>query len=392
MKPNSAARHLEGIDVLRALAILLVIGYHFLPSITGQYEPGWQGCWRDIHSLQTPLSWLLYPLSLGWSGVSLFFVISGFCIQFSFLKHESRSPGKPFLKDFFWKRFWRIYPPYAVALVVFGFLLPLASTPPAAGSFLMHVLLIHNFSGSAFHGINPSFWSLAVEMQFYLLFPLVLWLRGKFGMKTVFWFFAAVSIGCRLATLGVQDWSQAPREHLTHFTLTLFLDWLLGAWLAERWLAGKRLFNANPAKVLVVGLLAVACSWNKVTMVLGGFTIFSLGFAMVMEMYLFSNRPVGSWAKLTMPVGMYSYSIYLWHQPLLGLVMRGLQHFGLPATPSASLIVMPVVVLLMIGLGWVSYHLLELPSIWLGKYLQLKPLPAVRETCPLPNGTTAQVM
>jgi hypothetical protein len=85
--------HLERIDVLRACAILMVVCFHYLPTITGQQHSVWNGMWRDVHSMESPWMWFLYPVSLGWSGVSLFFVISGFCIHYSFLKHEASSAG-----------------------------------------------------------------------------------------------------------------------------------------------------------------------------------------------------------------------------------------------------------------------------------------------------------
>ena len=373
MNPASPSRHLEQIDVLRAMAILMVVAFHYLPNVTGQYELNWQGMWRDGGDVQTSLMWWLYPLSLGWSGVSLFFVISGFCIHYSFLKHAAGSPGKPFLKQFFWKRFWRIYPPYFVALTVFFCLLlrhHVAGT--TAGNYWSHLLLIHNFGPETFDGVNPSFWSLAVEMQFYLLFPLVLMLRQKVGIKNTFWFFAAVSLLCRIIALFLQDWSQLPAQHLWDFTLTLFVDWLLGAWLAESWLAGHRLFGASFGKVLVLGILAVALTWNKITAAFLGFTAFSLWYAVLMDWYLFSKLSFSRWERILVPVGLCSYSIYLWHQPLLGRALYWLHKLGLPQTLVATLAVLPVVVLVMCLFGFASYKFLELPGINLGKRLLTK--------------------
>jgi peptidoglycan/LPS O-acetylase OafA/YrhL len=235
--PEPPHNHLKRIDILRAVAILMVVCFHFLPSITGQYELGWRGMWRDVGDVKSPLMWWLYPLTFGWSGVSLFFVISGFCIHYSFLKHEVKSPGKPFLKQFFWKRFWRIYPPYFAALIVFYFLavrhFENGATPI---NFWLHLLLLHNLDAGTFNGINPSFWSLAVEMQFYLLFPLVLALRQKIGIKRVFWLFAGLSFVCRVAALFLQDWNEAPTQFLwillSHF---LWIGcWELG-WQKNGW-------------------------------------------------------------------------------------------------------------------------------------------------------------
>jgi peptidoglycan/LPS O-acetylase OafA/YrhL len=258
-------------------------------------------------------------------------------------------------------------------LVVFYYLtLRHLETGTSAGHFWLHLLLVHNFDAGAFSGINPAFWSLAVEMQFYLLFPLVLWLRQKVGMKSAFWFFAAISLVCRITALFLQDWSQPVESHLWAFTLTLFVDWLLGAWPAEKWLAGQRLLGASPNKVLALGILAVALTWNKITVAFLGFTAFSLWYATLMELYLFSKKPFGRWEKMIVPVGLCSYSIYLWHQPLLGRVLHWLHKFGLPLTPTATLIALPVVALTMILLGFLSYKLVELPGINLGKRLYKK--------------------
>jgi peptidoglycan/LPS O-acetylase OafA/YrhL len=373
MNQRANSSHLDRIDVLRAAAILMVVCFHFLPSITGQYEFGWDGLWRNVHDVQTSFIWFLYPLTLGWSGVSLFFVISGFCIHYSFLKHEAGSSRKSFLRQFFWKRFWRIYPPYLITLVVFFLLTfrhPEAET--GANNFWLHLLLVHNLAAGAFNGINPSFWSLAVEMQFYLLFPVVLILRKKIGIRNTFWFFAAVSAICRITALFLQDWSQPPSQYLWDFTLTLFVDWLLGAWLAEKWLSGERLFNASSGMVLLLGILAVALTWNKITAAFLGFTAFSLWYAALMEWYLFSGKSLGGLEKMLVPVGLCSYSIYLWHQPLLGRVLYWLHRVGLPQTHAYTLAALPLVILAMVALGLISYKLIELTGISLGRRLYRK--------------------
>jgi peptidoglycan/LPS O-acetylase OafA/YrhL len=369
--------HLERIDVLRACAILMVVCFHYLPTITGQQHSVWNGMWRDVHSMESPWMWFLYPVSLGWSGVSLFFVISGFCIHYSFLKHEASSAGgggeNPFLQSFFWKRFWRIYPPYFIALVVFYISTRRHhESGESAGNFLAHLLLVHNFSAGTFSGINPSFWSMAVEAQFYLLFPLVLMLRQQFGIKKTFWIFAAVSLPCRIAASFFQDWSQPPSQVLWNFTLILYVDWLLGAWLAEKWLSGQHLFGASPGKIVALGILAVALTWNKFTMGFFAFTACSVFYAMLMEWYLFSAIPIGRLGKILVPVGLCSYSIYLWHQPLVGRFQHWFHKFGIPVSSGSTVAVLPLVVLVMIILGFASYKLIEQPGISLGKRLYRK--------------------
>ena len=113
-----------------------------------------------------------YPLTFGWVGVALFFVLSGFVIHYS---QTGRDPNQNVL-EFYRRRFWRIYPPYLLALVVFTGLAAMkgAAGPWLAKQFAMHALMVHNLDSKSIYELCPAFWSLAVEMQFYLLYPLVL--------------------------------------------------------------------------------------------------------------------------------------------------------------------------------------------------------------------------
>ena len=148
-----------GADVLRGVAILAVIAYHINGPIYGWALP-WNGAWRDFSAPPSRPFFALYPATLGWAGVSLFFVLSGFCIHMSFLRAGEFSAAK-----FFWQRFWRIYPAYLAALVGFACLdwRELAGHG-AAKQLLSYALLIHNFRSSTLFGINPSFWSIATEV------------------------------------------------------------------------------------------------------------------------------------------------------------------------------------------------------------------------------------
>jgi peptidoglycan/LPS O-acetylase OafA/YrhL len=84
-----------GIDVLRGVAILLVVAYHSLGPVWGWYVP-WSGWTRDFSGLSSFSALFFYLMSLGWVGVPLFFVISGFCIHYSFLRSPGFSAGQFF--------------------------------------------------------------------------------------------------------------------------------------------------------------------------------------------------------------------------------------------------------------------------------------------------------
>ena len=97
-----------------------------------------------------PLYRLFYPLSFGWLGVCLFFVLSGFCIHSSYLRSARFS-----LSIFYVRRFWRIYVPYAVALV--GFIIInrvyLAETT-SLRQLATHLLMAYNFDPETLIGVN----------------------------------------------------------------------------------------------------------------------------------------------------------------------------------------------------------------------------------------------
>ena len=151
---NAVPEKLHGLDHLRALAIALVFIFHY-PGVADL--PGW--AWKII--------------DFGWVGVDLFFVLSGFLIARQ-LFAELKATNSISVKQFFIKRFFRIIPVYLVVVAVY-FLVPVfreRESLPALWRFLTFTQNI---------GLNPSIngtfshaWSLCIEEQFYLAFPLVI--------------------------------------------------------------------------------------------------------------------------------------------------------------------------------------------------------------------------
>src|SRR3954468_23573177 len=155
-------QHVPFLDSLRAIAILSVFCFHLLDVGFGGDQLPW-GVWFRDFSLSKEFLFLL-PLTFGWAGVAIFFVVSGFCIHLSYLRHASDD-----WRAFFVRRFFRIYPPYFVALIVFAVLFPLSRLPfDTAFDWIQlasHVLLVHNFDEDTFLGINGAFWTIAIEVQ-----------------------------------------------------------------------------------------------------------------------------------------------------------------------------------------------------------------------------------
>lgn len=82
---NSNLSKSHGADILRGIAIAMVVIYHACGPVHGYYLP-WIGNFRDFKSPPSNSFYWLYPVTFGWTGVALFFVISGFCIHLSFLR------------------------------------------------------------------------------------------------------------------------------------------------------------------------------------------------------------------------------------------------------------------------------------------------------------------
>ena len=296
------------------MAILGVFVFHYSISL---YTPfALEASHAPAGDLTTRINALFNALSLyGMGGVGLFFVISGFCIHLAFL----RSPRTFEAKDFYWRRFLRIYPAYFIALVVFSVLgLFRVLSPLNLKMFLTHLLLVHNLAGkSLMFGINGAFWSLAVEWQLYLLYPLVLLVRRKWDLKTCLYLTIPICLLDQALSLVSSRYATFISEQFCFSrTLDTWCTWILGACLAEAYLNGAPFFRAR--KAWIIGTLIPFLLISQVTFSYGfSFFIKAFFFAVLMERYLMRSEPLAFWERLLVPIGVISYSIYLTHLPLI---------------------------------------------------------------------------
>ncbi|MGH7991096.1 MAG: acyltransferase family protein, partial [Limisphaerales bacterium] len=112
----------------------------------------------------------------GFMGVPIFFAISGFCIHLSFYRQGQK------WGSFFLRRFFRLYPAYMAAVLLFALLFT-HSAGEFWRQFSSHALFSFIYNQATYHGLNGSFWSVAVEVQLYLIYPLLLALVARFGWK-----------------------------------------------------------------------------------------------------------------------------------------------------------------------------------------------------------------
>src|SRR5262249_13845270 len=122
-----------------------------------------------------------------------------FCIH---LSHQ-RSGNKGWL-GFFNRRFFRIYPAYLLTLCVFYFAWPRYALHGGditlARDFGAHALAVHNLAQETYNSINASFWSIAVEIQLYAIYPLLFLLSVRLGWKRSLAFAGALEFAIRIAS------------------------------------------------------------------------------------------------------------------------------------------------------------------------------------------------
>lgn len=359
--------HLLRIDVLRGVAILCVFLLHWFGQAHGTDHLQWNGLARDPATAPSWSFWVFYPLSFGWMGVPLFFVISGFCIHASALKHGELRVGQ-----FFWRRFWRIYPPYVAALL-FSIVLSRVdlSSAEGRGQLWSHLLLIHNWNAGWIFALNGVFWSLAVEAQLYVLYPLLWNLRERFGIGGALAFTGALSVGTRLfCALFLTDWKAELSGPMWTSPLLLWFDWTLGAFVAERFLRGKRAFPDRSSLRFAMLAVVVLSTWTKPTAIFT-FSLASVFFALVCDAYLHRGRLPSRWEKWLVPIGLCSYSFYLIHYPLVGMIAGLLRKVPVFQSPLVLMMTAPFAVVFVFGISYVAFLTVERWSILLGKRLRL---------------------
>ncbi|HYJ85928.1 MAG TPA: acyltransferase [Pyrinomonadaceae bacterium] len=360
---------LQSIDALRGIAALGVVLYHAVLQTQN-------GVPQNL--FQWPVKLGVFLSSLGYIGVFLFFVISGFCIHLQWARTRAAG-GTPTIRfGSFWKRrFLRLYPPYIIALVLFLLLAALGSGIDVTHFFVydvvMHLLMLHNLDPHTCYSINGVFWTLAVEEQLYLAYFLLLFLRTRWGwgptlivcgLTRVGWFFFGHAFWL---TTGVGI--PVPEAAASHW-----FTWALGAlaveamfglvqlpkWCRNLWLGGLAIVVASAMSVLLPytpkDTLLHDGSWMLMHPMWG------FGFFVLVNRAVQAER---SWVtKLYKPrlvtvaatIGVFSYSLYLTHELVIIQSWRFTIHW-LPPMLNTLLVTVPATV----AFAWLFYRFCEKP-------------------------------
>lgn len=164
----SGGRFIGEIDGLRFLAIFPVLILHMSERLQ-TYSP-------LNFSEANNSSLVVYSAGRGFIGLYIFFVISGFVLALPFAAHYLKGARSVPIKNYFWRRLSRLAPPYILLMTFFFLALVFLRSAPFGELFphyLASMFYVHNILFQDFTPINPVTWSLEVEVQFYILAPLL---------------------------------------------------------------------------------------------------------------------------------------------------------------------------------------------------------------------------
>ena len=333
------------IDGLRAVAVLSVVIFHAFPNV----------------------------LKGGFIGVDVFFVISGYLIS-NIILRGLKSDDFSFV-DFYWRRIKRIFPTLCIVLIscaIFGWFALLADEYAQLGKhiaggagFISNFLLLQEagyFDKAA--EVKPllHLWSLGIEEQFYMIWPLCLWLAWNRGVK-IFAVIATIAFLSALMNVARVHGHIAEVFFAPH---TRFWELLVGALLAYFALRSnavtaehdkssrikENIKSLMGVALLLLGFLLITKQkafpgWWAMLPVMGAAMVISAGSTAWVNRYILSNR-VFVW------FGLISFPLYLWHWPILSFAR-------ILANEVPSVEIRCAAIAISVLLAWMCYQFVEKP-------------------------------
>ncbi|WP_438863388.1 acyltransferase family protein [Neptunicella sp.] len=315
-------------------------------------------------------------LNLGSFGVVLFFVLSGCTLYIS----NASKVGHRYIPQFYIKRFFRIWPPFVMALIIymlFSLFFRMAYTSPQGYwiekqflanydffDVLSYLSLTFNITGP--EGLfNNAFWSLPVEFQYYLIFPLMIALLRLSGVLGV------ISLCGLLYFL--------PKLGFVNYEAPAFfnLAYTFGGGVLIGYIYTKKTFHlsARIGVVLLCSFLLLASAVTNRVFDLPDVVILSnqwnwyglIGIATVFTC-LFSNLNLhGKIKTFLMHYGNISYSTYLYHNVFIGMAVLFSLHFGVHSGGLRLILTFTFTLIATYWAATISYKYIEMPCIKLGR-------------------------
>jgi peptidoglycan/LPS O-acetylase OafA/YrhL len=338
----------------------------------------------------------------GWLGVDVFFVLSGFLIT-SLLLKEHAATGRISLRNFYARRALRLYPAVVVLLVVgLAFYRQLGNQPGGSGEstlagYGLTAVVVATYTMDLVFGLTGQpvgqmshTWSLAVEEQFYLLWPLVLLFLLRAGRRVVVW--AAVIALASLVTM----WALIPPsasgspDYAYYLPVSRFWELMVGcavaalverrqipSWLTRTWISYVAVVTVG-ATLLVAAYVGSRLPYPRA----GGGSVMGWAIPLVVAavavilVHLTAGPPSRmAWLLGRRPLvwlGRRSYGVYLYHFPILVV----LEHF----VAERRMVVALLMLVLTLVMADASYRLVERPFLRLKRRFSRVPVSQVSES------------
>jgi peptidoglycan/LPS O-acetylase OafA/YrhL len=373
MAQAQSTSRIPELDGIRGIAILSVLCFHYI-SIQGAAPAG---------SLVDRLERLVV---LGATGVDLFFVLSGFLIG-GILLDVKDSPR--YFRTFYARRFFRIIPVYFAWITVYVFvakfggkhLLALShsgNTPPLGYLVYNHYLFLQNFYLDRFHNLAGAWfdhtWSLAVEEQFYLVIPLLVYFLPRKAYKVFLFCVILLSPILRIVLLKTGILNAGLIGQLTFTRADILAVGALAAlyWREENARVWLQNHSRTTYAALFVLFLGFAAFWKwspyqrAFAMEAAGFSVIGLFYVtLLLAALCIPGSPVSSVTRwpLLRKIGAVSYCMYLIHIVVdvacHAVILRATPKISTPLGAAVTLFA----ALLTYGIARLSWHILEEPLL-----------------------------
>ncbi len=357
------SNHIPIIDGLRGIAVLLILIFH-----------------STIIRGNTKIDDYYYMFGRStWLGVDLFFLISGFLI--TGILYDSKG-SKNFFKNFYMRRTLRIFPLYYLVVFFSLYLAPQISWfqtkqfPNESHNQWWYWLYASNFlmskEGLKHYILGPT-WSLAIEEQFYLLWPLLIYIFSRRRMATFCIGLVFFTYSLRLILLN-SGYSPTAIYVLSPTRLDALAIGAFIALVARSKNGLKQLlpwtYNLMPVTGVILSYFLLTGSINKklTIMIQYGYSVVAFFFGSLLVILLtqnpvsYSNRILSS--NFLKTFGKYSYALYLFNQPIVALINNNIFNYRTFPRLYGSMIPGQVIFLLLVIiftfiLAYISWHIFE---------------------------------
>jgi len=361
---SSQGRIIGEIDGLRFIAISMVVVAHL------------EGIWFHnsgrVYQYNSFDSLFHKGINVGPWGVQLFFIISGFIVSLPWVKALNEGNKMPSLKEFYLRRLTRLEPPYIISTLLF-FILLIAlhkySYEELKGHLLPTLFYVHNFVFGYGSWINRAAWSLEIEIQFYLLAPIIISLIYRWINKTFILAFI-ITLGYPFLLFYLFPFSHTGLHNFIHY-------FIAGIVFAKLYVDGKlvpdnKKYSYDIIVLFILPIMVVVCNNNYGYYYALGImpVLLIVVFVCAFRGRIFNYLLTRNWVVI---IGGACYSIYLLHGRLISIPIELLKHYVHTGSYALDLLVLFVIIAPITVVGsLVFYMLIERPCMdknWPSKLL-----------------------